>query len=160
MRILIVCLGNICRSPLAEGILKEKIKNKGLNVVINSAGTGSYHIGEHPDKRAIQIAKRYGIDISQLRARQFSANDFDAFDRIYVMDNSNLEDVISQARNSNDKNKVKLFLEAARYAGIKDVPDPWYGGMNEFEQVFNLLNEASGKIADSILKEVTHAERK
>src|SRR5260221_14302161 len=99
IRILMVCLGNICRSPLAEGILREKVKGKGLDVEIDSAGTGDYHIGEHPDVRAIKIARKYGVDISQLFARQFSSGDFDSFDKIYVMDRSNFEDVISLARN-------------------------------------------------------------
>src|SRR4051812_28107837 len=110
IRILMVCLGNICRSPLAEGILRAKIKEKGIDVFVDSAGTGSWHVGEKPDERAIKTAKKYGVDISKLCARQFTPRDFDAFDRIYVMDRSNLEDVLSLARNRKDEEKVALFL--------------------------------------------------
>src|SRR5207253_406313 len=97
-KILFVCLGNICRSPLAEGILRDKLKSRNVEVEIDSAGTASYHVGEPPDERAIKIAKKYGVDISKLRGRQFSAKDFDDFDLIYVMDNSNYTDVIALAK--------------------------------------------------------------
>jgi protein-tyrosine phosphatase len=159
-RILMVCIGNICRSPLAEGILREKLRSRKSDILIDSAGTGSYHIGEHPDARAIKIAKKYGIDISQLRARQFSSKDFDKFDLIYVMDRFNQEDVISLARNKNDENKVYLFLEASGNKEITDVPDPWYGDMDDFDKVFKLLNDACEKLADSILKEIASSESK
>ncbi len=154
IRILMVCLGNICRSPMADGILREKLKSKGINAFIDSAGTGAYHIGEHPDQRAVKTAKKYGIDISQLCARQFSVKDFDTFDLIYVMDSSNFDDVLSLARNKNDEEKVKLFLKTAGNTNM-DVPDPWYGGMNDFDSVFNLLNDASEKIASLLLKDIT-----
>src|SRR5690242_5873245 len=106
MKILMVCLGNICRSPLAEGILRDKLERKGLkHVVVDSAGTSDYHVGDHPDKRSIQNAKSHGIDISALVGRQFTVKDFDIFDRIYVMDSSNYGNVTRLARNENDIQK-------------------------------------------------------
>ncbi len=160
MRILVVCLGNICRSPIAEGVLREKLKSKGIDMHIDSAGTGAYHVGEAPDHRAIKTAKKFGVDISQLRARQFSKNDFDEFDLIYVMDSANLSDVVSLARNKNDVAKVRLFLEAAGNKDNTNVPDPWYGGMEEFENVFYMLNEAADKIAGILSKETSSLDKK
>jgi len=159
IRILIVCLGNICRSPMAEGILKEKAKSKGLDVFIDSAGTSSEHSREHPDPRAIKTAKKFGVDISRLRARQFSQKDFDSFDRIFVMDSSNYSDVVSLARDKKDIDKVELFLESAGNTRIIDVPDPWFGGMEGFDDVFTMLNDASEKLADSILKELASEKK-
>jgi len=138
--ILMVCLGNICRSPLAEGILRAKNAKDILK--IDSAGTSSYHIGELPDKRSIAIAKKNGIDITNQRCRQFQVSDFDAFDLIYVMDNSNYRDVISLARNEEDKNKVKLILNEIFPGENVDVPDPYYGGEKGFENVFKMLDDA------------------
>ena len=105
-KILIVCLGNICRSPLGEGILREKIKKTKVEITIDSAGTANYHIGEHPDKRTIENALKHNINISKLKARQFSVLDYDNFDLIFVMDSSNYSDVISLARNNEDIRKV------------------------------------------------------
>ena len=107
-----VCLGNICRSPLAEGILKSKITH--LDILVDSAGTAAYHIGERPDVRSIEIANKYGIDLMSQRARQFSVNDFDKFDRIYAMDTSNYSNIISLARNEKDRDKVDLILNEMR----------------------------------------------
>ena len=102
-----VCLGNICRSPLAEGILKHKTKN--LDVVVDSAGTASYHVGSLPDSRSIEIANKNGIDLTDQRARQFSEKDFDDFDKIYAMDTNNYSNIISLARNQSDRDKVDVF---------------------------------------------------
>ena len=107
-KILMVCLGNICRSPLAEGILKAKTNH--LDVVVDSAGTAAYHVGEKPDIRSIEIANKYGIDLTSQRARQFSVNDFDEFDKIYAMDSSNYANIISLARDEKDRNKVDVIL--------------------------------------------------
>ena len=107
-RVLMVCLGNICRSPLAEGILKSKVNSS--NIFVDSAGTGNYHIGGLPDKRSISVAEKYHLDISDQRCRQFSIQDFDKFDVIYVMDNSNRRDILSLARNEKDKVKIKMIL--------------------------------------------------
>ncbi len=143
-----VCLGNICRSPLAEGILKSKIFS--FKTFVDSAGTGAYHVGEKPDKRSISIAKTNGIDISDQKARKFTVEDFDLFDFIYVMDNSNYSNVISLARNEADKLKVKLILNEVFPNENLDVPDPYYGGDFGFKNVFKMLDEACDEIAKKI----------
>jgi protein-tyrosine phosphatase len=146
MRILFVCLGNICRSPLAEGIFREKVRKKKLDILTDSAGTGSWHAGEHPDPRAIVTAKKFGVDISDLIARQFTAKDFDTFDKIYVMDGSNYSDVIALAARKEQKEKVDFFLNVTQPGKNSDVPDPWYGGPEGFVHVFKLLEEACDKL--------------
>ncbi|WP_425237415.1 low molecular weight protein-tyrosine-phosphatase [Ulvibacterium sp.] len=143
-RILMVCLGNICRSPLAEGILQSKVDPE--KVVVDSAGTGSYHIGNRPDERSIAVSRKYGIDISHQRCRQFSAKDFDDFDIIYTMDHSNYRNVIALARNEEQAQKVKMLLEAGE-SEIREVPDPYYGPGDGFEKVFHLINKACSEIA-------------
>jgi len=148
--ILMVCLGNICRSPMAEGILKRKTEKLGLAVSIDSAGTSNYHIGEHPDKRAIANAKKHGIDISQLKARQFKQDDFDKFNLIFVMDESNYSNVISLARNENDIKKVELILNRIIPKSNSSLPDPYFGGEEDFEYVFQLLDKACEHIANSL----------
>ncbi len=142
-----VCLGNICRSPLAEGILRDKAEKMNLNILVDSAGTSNYHVDEHPDHRTIKNAKGHNIDLSKLKARQFSENDFDNFDVIYVMDSSNFSDVISLARNKNEKQKVQLILEIIYPNAFISVPDPYFGGEDGFEDVFTILNNACEVIA-------------
>ena len=153
MNILIVCLGNICRSPMAEGVLRKKIVDKSLAITVDSAGTANYHIGEPPDERAIATAKNFGIDISKFRGRQFEINDFDRFDKIFAMDSSNYWNIIKLARSEKDKNKVFYFLTKDDEGS--DVPDPWYGGSEEFIHVFELLQKASDKILEKI---ITHTQ--
>lgn len=138
-----VCLGNICRSPMAEGWLKYKIQESDLSIEVDSAGTANYHVGEQPDKRMILHAKKYGVDISNLRARQFVVSDFDRFDQIYVMDDSNLQNVYRLARNESDKNKVKLLLNEMNPGQNLPVPDPYYGGEQDFISVIELLEKAT-----------------
>ena len=150
MKILFVCLGNICRSPLAEGIMQQMIKERKRNITVDSAGTSSRHAGEHPDKRAIETAAFHGIDISKLVARPFSDNDFGRFDKIYVMDEMNYHDVIARARSEEDRKKVRLFLEAAGGYFFNGVPDPYYGGATGFEKVFSMLEDACRKVLDKI----------
>ena len=145
-----VCLGNICRSPLAEGILRSKTEKLGLTVFVDSAGTSNYHIGEHPDKRAIANAKKHGIDISKLKARQFKPEDFDKFDLIFAMDESNYSNVISHARNEDDIKKVELILNRIIPKNNSSVPDPYFGGEEGFEHVFQLLDKACEYIANSL----------
>lgn len=145
-----VCLGNICRSPLAEGILSSKLISS--SIFVDSAGTGAYHIGHQPDVRSIAVAKNYRIDISKQRARKFQVTDFDIFDIIYVMDENNFQDILSLARNNHDKQKVKMILNEIHPNKNKSVPDPYYGGNQEFENVFKLLDEACEIISKNIQK--------
>ncbi len=144
-RVLMVCLGNICRSPLAEGILKSKVNSN--YIFVDSAGTASYHTGHLPDKRSIEVARKYGIDITSQRARKFETNDFDIFDEIYVMDESNYHNVLMKARNQVDELKVKMILNEVNPDANKNVPDPYYGGDDGFENVFKMLDEACEIIA-------------
>ena len=146
-KVLMVCLGNICRSPLAEGILKSKLDKETIQV--DSAGTASYHIGKKPDSRSISIAKKYGIDISQQRCRQFTAKDFDEYDLIYAMDRSNYENIVALAENENAIAKVNLLLHRSNVTS-KEVPDPYYGGEDGFEEVFQLIDAACNLIAQNI----------
>ena len=140
-----VCLGNICRSPLAEGILKSKVDPS--KTFIDSAGTGHWHVGNPPDNRSIDIGRKYNLDITQQRGRQFKVEDFDNFDYIYVMDTSNLENVLALAQNEKHRKKVKLILEEIFPGEKVDVPDPYYGGPEGFESVYKMLDEACEKIA-------------
>lgn len=144
MKILMVCLGNICRSPLAHGIMESIVKEKGLDWEIDSAGTGDWHIGSPPDRRSTAIAKKYGIDISGQCCRQFTSGDFDRFDRIYVMDRMNLRDVLSMAHSENDRKKVRLLLDK------EVVPDPYYDD-DQFDPVFLMVEEGCRKIVDQEL---------
>lgn len=150
MSYLMVCLGNICRSPLAEGILRDKAEKLNLDINIDSAGTSNYHIGQHPDNRTVLNAKKHGIDISKLTGRQFQVEDFDKFDTIFVMDSSNYADVIALARNENDKRKVEMILNRVYPNSNMAVPDPYFGGEQGFENVFILLEKACDVIALSM----------
>ncbi|PHS09688.1 MAG: protein-tyrosine-phosphatase [Kordia sp.] len=145
-RILMVCLGNICRSPLAEGILKAKVDAD--FIYVDSAGTSAFHSGELPDSRSIEIAEKFNIDITEQRSRQFIAADFEIFDTIYVMDNSNRNNVLAMAKNSDDRKKIKLILNETNPNQDLDVPDPYYD--NGFENVYQMLNEACTHIANNI----------
>ena len=141
-----VCLGNICRSPLAEGILRSKVDPQKVHV--NSAGTSNYHVDDCPDPRSVSIAKDYNLDITAQRGRQFSVEDFDNFDRIYVMDMSNYHDVLSLARNEEDKEKVSLILNEIFPGENVEVPDPYHGGNDGFKKVYQMLEEACEVIAE------------
>lgn len=148
VKVLMVCLGNICRSPLAEGILKSKVN---LNeVTIDSAGTAAYHVGNLPDPRSIAVAKKHGIDITTQRARKFTVKDFDSFDFIYAMDQNNFDDLLKLARNKEDKKKVLLILNEVSPFQNNSVPDPYYGGDDGFENVYQMLNKACAEIASKL----------
>ncbi len=136
-----VCLGNICRSPLAEGIMQNLADKERLNWTVDSAGTGNWHIGETPDRRSVKVARNYGIDISQQVCRVFTPADFDEFDHILVMDRSNLSNVTNMARNHTDKAKVSLLL------GADVVPDPYYDD-TLFDLVFKLIEQGCKKFID------------
>jgi protein-tyrosine phosphatase len=129
-----VCLGNICRSPLAEGIMQHLADKEGLNWQIDSAGTGDWHIGEGPDSRSVRTAREHGIDISQQVCRLFRESDFDTFDQILVMDKSNLSNILAMARNEGDRKKVSLLLID------QIVPDPYHDD-RQFEPVFKLIED-------------------
>ena len=148
MKILMVCLGNICRSPLAEGILS--IKGKHLNLEVDSAGTAAYHIGKQPDIRSIEIANKYTIDLNQQRARQFSRADFDKFDIIYAMDTNNYAHLISLASTKTERNKIRMILNEINPKVYQSVPDPYYGGENGFQEIYNMLDKACDKIIQNI----------
>ncbi len=143
-----VCLGNICRSPLAEGILQSKLPSELF--LVDSAGTGGWHAGEQPDKRSIVTAKNRGLDISKQRARQFKKSDFDSFDYIYVMDRSNYQNVIALAPNELAKEKVSIILNESFPTQNLEVPDPYYGEPDGFESVFDLLDNVCNVIAEKL----------
>jgi protein-tyrosine phosphatase len=152
MKVLMVCLGNICRSPVAEGWLRMKGKERNVAIEVDSAGTANYHVGKKPDQRMIEFAKNYGLELSELRARQFSVNDFDKFDVIFAMDQSNLNTICSLARNESDSQKVKLYLNELYPNQNKEVPDPYYDGKKEFEFVIELLEKTANSFLDAIEK--------
>ncbi len=150
-----VCLGNICRSPLAEGILRQKTIENQHTIIIDSAGTIGIHAGEQPDKRMQATALKYGIDLSTLHSRQITLNDFQEFDRIYAMDESNYSDLQKLARNEVQKAKVRLLLDENPLNSLKNVPDPYYGGQEGFEQVYFLLEET----INHLINNLKHDER-
>ena len=151
MKILMVCLGNICRSPLAEGILRHKINLEGLDWEVQSAGTGSWYIGEAPDPRSQKIAKINGIDISKQKAQKFSQKHFSEFDRIYTMDSSNYRDVVNMAINEEDKNKVELIMNLVEPGKNKAVPDPYYD-----DDLYATVYEMLDKACEEIMKELMY----
>ncbi|MDP4763436.1 MAG: low molecular weight phosphotyrosine protein phosphatase [Salibacteraceae bacterium] len=151
-KILFVCLGNICRSPMAEGAFRHVAKEKGINLDLDSCGTGGWHAGEAPDSRMQSTSLAHGVDISDLRARQFEVEDFDKFDRIYVMDTENRDNVLKLARSQSDRQKVKLMLNEIYPNENKSVPDPYFGGQQGFEYVFELLMRSAEKVLSEIEK--------
>lgn len=147
-RILMVCLGNICRSPLAEGILKAKVDPS--TVYIDSAGTSAHHQGELPDHRSIAVAQLHNIDISNQRSRPFTVSDYQNFDIIYVMDKSNYNNVLKLATSNADEQKVKLILTEISRFPIQNVPDPYYDSENGFKNVYKMLDMACTEIAKKL----------
>lgn len=150
-----VCLGNICRSPLAEGILRQKTIENQHTITIDSAGIIGIHAGEQPDKRMQATALKYGVDLSTLRSRQVTMADFQEFDRIYAMDESNYSDLQKLAKNEVQKAKVRLLLDENPLNSLKNVPDPYYGGQEGFEQVYILLEET----INHLINNLKHDER-
>ncbi len=149
VKILMVCLGNICRSPLAEGILASKLPSNGF--LVDSAGTGHWHVGNPPDKRSVLTAEKNGIDITKQRGKLFKPSFFQEYDYIYVMDTNNYADVIRMAKNDDDKKKVQLILDEVFPGENVDVPDPYHGTLSNFDQVFEMLDEACESIAAKLL---------
>ena len=146
-KVLMVCLGNICRSPLAEGVLKSLVDSQ--NIYVDSAGTGGYHIGALPDERSIAVAKKHHIDITDQRARKFKYEDLNDFDHIFVMDRSNLADVLAITTTQTQVDKVKLLLDQGSGSTL-EVPDPYYGGDDGFDKVYALVYEACQRIAKQL----------
>ena len=144
MRILFVCLGNICRSPLAEGIMRNKVNQKKIDWIVDSAGTASWHTGNKPDARSVEVADQHGIDISLQKARQFHPSDFQNFDLIYAMDSENYLDIKAMASGYEEIQKIGLILNNLYPGENRSVPDPYYN--NKFEQVFQLLDQACDEI--------------
>lgn len=153
MKILMVCLGNICRSPLAEGIMRKKMVENFIAGEVDSCGFESFHIGNTPDQRAIQVAHQHGIDISDHRGKIFMKSYFDTFDKIFVMDANNFRDVANVARNSDDMEKVDYIMNMVFPDSNKAVPDPYYGSQADFTETYNLLDAATDKIIEAIKME-------
>ena len=153
MKLLFVCLGNICRSPLAEGIMKHKIAEQGLDWEVDSAGTGGWHAGDLPDSRSIQVAKKHGVDLTYQRARKLRSIDYEAFDRIYVMDSMNYQDVKKLA-NEDEYDKIELIMNEVEPHRNINVPDPYYGEGDGFEHVFQMLDRACDAIIKKYCKKV------
>lgn len=149
MNILFVCLGNICRSPLAEGILKDKLSKNKINANIESAGFESFHINEHPDKRAIKVAEKHGIDISSYSCRLFTSSDFEKFDRIYVMEAANFRDAKYFARDDKDMGKIKFLMSVIHGKNVA-VPDPYFGDEEGFDSTFEMIDKACEIIAKKL----------
>ncbi len=145
-KVLMVCLGNICRSPLAHGLLESKVSS---DIIVDSAGTAAYHVGNLPDSRSIDIASVYGLDITQQRARKFSKKDFQDFDLIFAMDESNYYNILSLATTDTERNKVKMILDELYPNENKSVPDPYYGGEDGFKNVYKMLDKATDKIVQN-----------
>jgi protein-tyrosine phosphatase len=150
VKVLFVCLGNICRSPTAEGVFRKQVVEAGLSesILIDSAGTHAYHVGEPPDRRAQETAARRGVDLSELRGRRATSADLDEFDYVLAMDRENLHNLLAIAEERHEQ-RIKLFLEFAEELDEKEVPDPYYGGPSGFDRVMDMIEEASaGLLAD------------
>ena len=144
-----VCLGNICRSPLAEGILQDKINKIGLNWMVDSAGTAGHHVGEAPHHLSQKVSKQNGIDISHQQCRKFVREDIIRFDKIFVMDMNNYNDVEKICGADWNKTKVDLLLNLSHPNENKNVPDPWYGKEDGYHKVFKMINEACEKLIEN-----------
>lgn len=150
MKILTVCLGNICRSPMAEGILRKKIKDRQLDYTVDSAGTAAYHVDSPPDKRAQETLSKKGINISSLRGRQFETDDFNAFDLILTMDEENYQNILSLATTGEEKGKIKMLMNYLYPGKNISVPDPYFGGPQGFEKVYEMIDQATDRLLDSL----------
>lgn len=147
MKVLMVCLGNICRSPLAEGILKEKVKAKNLDWTVDSAGTGSWHVGDKPDPRSIAVAATHGLDITDQRGRQIKPVDLKNYDLIFAMDSTNYQNILLLATSDTEREKVQLVMNMEKPGYNQSVPDPYYGD-DGFEEVYQMLDRACTAIVE------------
>ncbi len=153
MKVLMVCLGNICRSPLAQGILEKKVAENGLNVMVDSAATSDYHVGDKPDPRSISKAAEYNIDLTTQRGRQIEKSDFQEFDKIFVMDTSNYSNTVALTNELEEIEKVEMILNLINPGSNQSVPDPYFGGEEGFENVYRLLDAACDVIIEQIKNE-------
>jgi len=153
-RILMVCLGNICRSPLAEGILRDKARAAGLDWEIDSAGTNGYHVGEAPHPLSVKVARNNGIDIGGQRARQFSAADFQRFDKIYAMSGDVIDEMRRIAGRQFDASKVDLLMNEVHPGRNEDIPDPWYGPEPGYHEVYALIDQAAEQMVAKSKKSI------
>lgn len=149
-----VCLGNICRSPMADGLMQKKAIENKLAITVDSAGTSGLHAGEAPDQRMRKTAKQLGTPIDSLRSRKFTVEDFDQFDLIFAMDKSNVSNILRLARNEKDKQKVHLILNMSHPGKDLEVPDPYYGGEQGFIDVYKMLDE----VTDCIVTKINNME--
>ena len=156
IKVLFVCTGNICRSPLAEGILREKLEKRKIPAEVDSCGFESFHVGDHPDPRAQQVAMKHGIDISVHRAKLFTIRDFDRFDLIYAMDSTHYKNIMKLARNESDRSKVDFMLNVLYPGGNSGVQDPWYHDIKAFEKVYVQLDEACDRLVANIIADSIH----
>jgi len=150
MKILFVCVGNVCRSPLAEGLLRKKLNEHNIDVEVGSAGLEPYHIGHKPDKGTFRIAEKYNVDISDHIMRLFGPKDFDVYDKIYVMDQLDMRGVLHMARNEEDKKKVQKIMQIVDPEKTTTIPNPFHKRMEDFEKVFEMLDKATDKIIESL----------
>ncbi|MBA2422470.1 MAG: low molecular weight phosphotyrosine protein phosphatase [Chitinophagales bacterium] len=148
MKILFVCLGNICRSPMAEGVMRNLIQEHNLDWEVESAGTESYHVGECPDNRAKRTAAKYGLDISRQVAKQISSKDFEWFDLIYALATDVMDEILSLKGSITHRDKIKLFMDELFPGEYRDVPDPWYGDESGFDPVYHLIKQGCEKIIE------------
>lgn len=148
--IMFVCLGNICRSPMAHGIFREKAEKRGLKIHIESSGTSGFHVGEHADPRSISTLRAKGIDIMDLRSRKFTSADFNDYDFIFTMDQQNQNDVLRMAEIANSQNKPEMIMNLSYPEENISVPDPYYGGATGFEDVYQMLDKALDKLLEQI----------
>lgn len=152
-KILMVCLGNICRSPMAQGILEKKVAETELEIQVDSAGTSDYHINQAPDSRAISKTKEYGIDISHYRGRQLQKEDFTIFDHIFVMDTSNYNNALELTETEEERSKLQMILNLSQPNSNMSVPDPYFGGEEGFENVYRLLDSACDILIENLTNE-------
>lgn len=145
---LVVCLGNICRSPMAEGILRNEFLENGIDIQVDSAGTAAFHIGERADSRAQTELRKHGIDISKERAQKFNYKHFEEYDKIFAMDESNYADLLLLAKTEQDKSKVDMIMNVVEEGKNIPVPDPYYGGDEGFAQVYRMLKSAAEKLVE------------
>jgi protein-tyrosine phosphatase len=158
MKILMVCLGNICRSPLAEGILQDKAFKAGLNWSVESAGTENYHVGEPPHHLSQKVAKSYGVDISKQRARRFTAEDLNNYDKIYALSGDVLKEIQYISRNRFDPSKVDLLMNELYPEKNMDVPDPWYGPEPGYHEAYKLIEAACEAIIEKVKREKSNVK--